>query len=370
MSLWIKSAALGFVLGLSACSGGGGGTTVPTTPPMSPPPPPPPQPAMSFDRVQAAIDMAVPQDMAILIGDETGVLYSYEKGSFRTEQQIRIASASKLVFGLAIWSLVEAGTLQRSSQPQDFISFWTDIPGDGRSDITLDQLLGFTSGFNEPPANPGCIGTGTIALSDCVETIYDGGVDSLPGDAFYYGPEHMQVAALMASLADGREMPTIIEEELVQPLGLSTRTGFLASAGDNPRYSGAMRSSAEDYAILLTAIMNGDLVNDRTGFLEDRTEGVFFGGVPAGIEDANLGWHYGFGFWKECDEMSYTAACDADPTISSPGAFGFTPWIDFEYGYWAIIAMEETSIDGRSASAVSVGIEQEVQPLIEAEFSN
>lgn len=358
-------------IALVACSGGGSSTPVNTTPPASPPPPPPPPPppAMSFDAVQTVIDNAPVADMAILIGDETGTLFKYEKGNFRTDERIAIASASKLVFGLVVWNMIENGTLARTSQAQDSISFWTDMAGDDRATITLDQLLGFTSGFNQPPDNAGCIGTGSIALRDCIEEIYNSGIESAPGSAFYYGPEHMQVAALLASQADGRDMQTIMREDVFDPLGLSNDTRFLASAGDNPRYSGAMRSTADDYALLLTAVLNGDLVSDRAGFLEDRTATVTFGFRPAGIDQGGFDWHYGFGFWKECDAMSYTATCDSDPTISSPGAFGFTPWIDFEHGYWGIIAIEETLINGQRPSIVSVGIEQQVQPLIEAELT-
>lgn len=296
-----------------------------------------------------------------MIGDETGTLYSYEKGTFTTDTEVPIASASKMMFGLLIWDLIESGDLGRIDRPQDYISFWTDMAGDGRSEITLDQLLGFTSGFNEPPSNPTCIGDGTVSLSDCVETVYAGGLDTQPGEAYYYGPEHMQVAGLMAAEKTGKTVGSLLAERLAQPLGL-TVTRYPALRGDNPRFSGNMRSNADEIALILTAVLAGDLVTDRAGYLEDRTGSVTFGSRPAGLD--MMDWHYGFGFWKECDALSYTAACDANPTISSPGAFGFTPWIDFEHGYWGIVAMEESG-----GSTSSVELEQALQPLIETALS-
>lgn len=50
--------------------------------------------------------------------------------------------------------------------------------------------------------------------------------------------------------------------------------------------------------------------------------------------------------------------------ISSAGAFGFTPWIDFNRGYWAVIVLEEPLNRGYSPGELSVALEQELQPLI------
>lgn len=352
--------AAGF-MALASCDGGGTGSSAPTQP--APVPMPPASSDPDFSALQTEADASPASDLVIMVGDETGVLFTYEKGSLGSDEQVSIASASKMMFGLLIWDLVESGDLSRTDRPQDYIGFWTDMAGDARTEVTLDALMGFISGFNEPPGNPGCISDGAIALSTCVETIYIGDLDTLPGDAYYYGPEHMQIAGLMATEATGQTIADLLDERLAVPLGL-TQTEYPDSSADNPRFSGQMRSSAEDISLILTAILAGELVDDRAGYLEDRTASVVFGNRPGGLE--TLDWHYGFGFWKECDDLSYTSSCDNDPTISSPGAFGFTPWIDFEQGYWGIVAIEELLISGRSASEVSVELEQALQPLIEA----
>ncbi len=359
--------AAGFVL--AACGGGGGASVSPPPvlpPPPSPPPPPPPPPGPDFSVVQARVDASSVANMAVLVGDETGVLYAYEKGNFETDRSILIASASKMVFGLTVWMLVEDGSLSETSRPQDFIGFWTSIAGDGRSEVTLDQLLGFTSGFNQPPLMPGCISDPAFTLIACVQQIYDGGIDSAPGAGYYYGPEHMQIAALMVAQAEGQSVGAVMRTQLLDPLGISAATRYSFAAGDNTRYSGNLRSTADDYAILLTAILNGDIVSDRSGYLRDRLATAFIGRRPAATEQVAGDWHYGFGFWKECDELTYSAACDSNPTISSPGAFGFTPWIDLDTGYWGIIAMVEAPTIGYDPAAISVALEQEIQPLIEA----
>lgn len=351
------------VLVLASCGGGGGATPVSTPPVVTPPSPSPASP--DFSGLIPEADASPASDLAIVVGDETGILFTYEKGNYSVDDQVAIASASKMIFGLLIWDLVESGDLARTDTPQTHISFWTSMAGDARSDITLDQLMGFVSGFNEPPGNPGCIGDGSVTLSDCVQLVHDGGLDTLPGAGYYYGPEQMQVAGLMATEATGDTIGGLLNDRLAVPLGL-TQTEYPAARGDNPRFSGNMRSSAQDLARVLTAVLAGNLVDDRTGYLEDRTANVVFGHKPSGLD--SIDWHYGFGFWKECDELSYTNACDANPVISSPGAFGMTPWIDFSSGYWGIVAMEEVTISGRAASEVSVELEQRLQTLIEAEL--
>ena len=99
-----------------------------------------------------------------------------------------------------------------------------------------------------------------------------------------------------------------------------------------------------------------------TAIFSDRTANAFFGFKPSGVGANSSDWHYGFGFWKECDEMTYSQSCDESPVISSPGAFGFTPWIDLGNEYWGVIAIQESS----NGSALGVALEQDIQSLIEA----
>jgi CubicO group peptidase (beta-lactamase class C family) len=305
-------------------------------------------------------------NIAVLVGDETGVLFRHEKGAMKTDRTVLIASASKLVFAVTAWTLVERGELSRTSRPQDHIAFWTSVSGDGRSAVTLDQLLSFRSGFNISTP-PSCVGSSAFTLSACVQQVYNQGLDTLPGAVYYYGSEHMQIAALMISNLRGKSVDAVMRELIFDPLGISAATQYPPGLGDNAIYAGSMRSNGEDYAKLLTAILKGDVIRDRAGFLEDRTNGILMF-RPPGIEANGLDWHYGFGFWKECDVRPYAPACDAAPVISSPGAFGFTPWIDFDNRYWGIVVIEEISAGTGSETGpatISVGLEQQLQPLIE-----
>ena len=54
--------------------------------------------------------------------------------------------------------------------------------------------------------------------------------------------------------------------------------------------------------------------------------------------------------------------------VSSPGAFGWTPWFDREAGYYAVIAMFRAPAGGMAGAAgtvdFSVQLEQRLKPLI------
>ena len=344
-------------LSIQACGGGSGASPVTPVPVVI-------EPAPDFSPIQAEIDRHTVSNMAILIGDENGTLYSYEKGTFSVDDIINIASATKLITGLGVWSLVEDGQLSESSQPQDYIEFWTSDPADTRSEITLSQLMSFTSGFNNPPSGGGCQGDRGSTLSECVMESYQGGLDTVPGEAFSYGPEHMQIAGLMARGATGVDLKTIIRRNVLDPANAGPDIFFLEEFGDNPRYSGGLNSSTTAYARVLTAFLAGDLVQNLDQLLLDRTAGTETAFTLPAIENTGVDWHYGFGFWKECDQVPYSSECDASPIISSPGAFGFLPWVDFENGYWAILAMREPVGFGRSPSTSSGVLEQTLQPMI------
>ena len=301
--------------------------------------------------------------VTLLIGDSEGVTYTFERGDITANTEIQIASASKMFFGWVIWSLIESGELSLSSQPQDEISEWPNDDTTCRSDIILTQLLGFTSGFNNSPSQPECIASASYSLADCVLEIFADGIDTQPGTEFHYGPEHMQIAALMAVRATGASINDLVDERIKTPFGLSASTYYPNL--ENTRYSGSMRSTAADYGLVLQAVLSGDFIANRDTYLTDLTADTIFGSRPSTVGNAGLDWHYGFGFWKECDLPAYTRECDDNPIISSPGAFGFTPWIDFTNGYWGIVAIENFGFSGFNPTEVSVALEQEIQSLIE-----
>ena len=67
--------------------------------------------------------------------------------------------------------------------------------------------------------------------------------------------------------------------------------------------------------------------------------------------------HYGLTAWLECSTPATGCA-----TLSSPGAFGFVPWLDRANGYYAILGMH---VPNDVAREFAVTLQQDLKPLIE-----
>lgn len=353
MKQYIATISVG--LFVTAC----GGSASVSAPPVVVSPPPP---VSIWADVTAAVDAAPTADIHLVIGDAQGEIFSYEKGSLPRNETHRLASASKLLTGITIVRLIEAGTMSLGDNPQDYIPWWTSDAGDDRSLITLEDLLSFKSGFNYKPGFGGCVNNGNISLEDCAHDYYDGGVASAPGDVYYYGPAHLQVAAYMAQIASGTSYVDLFQDQVTEPLSLSNATGFVSPSLTNPRASAGAQSTVADYSEILRALLAGELITDLTTFAQDRTANASFGHRPAGIENANVDWHYGLGFWRECEHAIWDNSCANHVVISSPGAFGWNPWVDLEENYYGLIAMDvPLAIDNGT-----VELEIALRPLIVA----
>lgn len=365
----VSSTVIATCFVLAACGGGGSSSSPPVSMPPPAPPPPPPPSSDVWEAVKTAVDVSPITDMRLIIGDSTGVIFQYEKGSLPGDEVHRIASSSKLLTGLTLMRLVEAGDLSLDDNPQDYLTGWTSNPADNRSKVTLEQALSFTTGFNASPLQAGCILQIFKLLQTCVQEIHDDGIETIPGDSFYYGPEHMHIAAAMAEVATGQSYVDIFKTQIVEPLNLSADTAFVNPSLTNPRASGGAESTANDYAEILRALMAGEIITDLSSFTQDRTANVSFGFRPNAVLMDSGDWHYGFGFWRECDDFVWQNSCTDDVVISSAGAFGWVPWIDFKADYFGLIATEDSEggiiAVGEGPTRTSTALEQELQPLIE-----
>jgi D-alanyl-D-alanine-carboxypeptidase/D-alanyl-D-alanine-endopeptidase len=90
--------------------------------------------------------------------------------------------------------------------------------------------------------------------------------------------------------------------------------------------------------------------------------GIFDTQTVTPYPDATIGkspggeLRYGLTAWLECSTPQTGCA-----VISSPGAFGFTPWLDRDAGYYAILGMQAGN---NSATHFGANLEQQLKPLI------
>lgn len=283
------------------------------------------------------------------------VAYRRAFGGYTLDTRVRIASATKWLSALAIARVVEKGQLR-----------WNDTVGQyfpnvepAKRGITLAQLFSHTSGL--PASEGGCLSNPLYTLATCADSILQQPLIGTPGEVFAYGGQSMQVAGRMAELATGKAWDDIFLDEMVRPLGLvatdyatsSTAPGYVRTG--NPRIGGGVRSTLEDYGrvldmVLAEGCLDATLYNTclpARRFLtratiaymaQDRTVGTIRLNEPPTAE----GQGYGIGQWIDI----------ADPdVVYSPGAFGFTPWVDRSTKVAGVLLVDD--VNTRVAPAIN-----------------
>jgi D-alanyl-D-alanine-carboxypeptidase/D-alanyl-D-alanine-endopeptidase len=289
-------------------------------------------------------------------------IYEYMAGGFTAGTRVAIASASKLVSTLVIFEVIRRGQLSLDSTTGQVLA-WTGP----NARITLRHLLSFTSGLQrEAP----CTLNPLVTLAACVDTIAMTPAISAPGTHFDYGSTHLHVAARMAEVVSGSTWAELFAETLRTPLGLPEDVAYYTfprqPAGRiNPLIAGGIRASSADYAkFLALAFHKGSL-----GAVTIGTPALFDAQAREPFPDVTIGFspfveaRYGLGSWLMCDQPAM--GC---PVVTSPGAFGFTPWLDRDAGYYAIIAMELSNTSNDRPAAFTIKLLQQLQPLIRTQL--
>lgn len=135
-----------------------------------------------------------------------------------------IGSLSKQFAAAAVMRLAEDTLLDVSASIADYVP---GVPADKR-DITLHHLMTHTSGL------PNLYSVDGVSERDqAVATILGQDLERRPGMAYGYSNEAYSLIAAIIETASGSTFETYLNEELLQPLGL---TG-VALAGDSARWN-------------------------------------------------------------------------------------------------------------------------------------
>lgn len=359
-----------FLLALSsfaACGGGDGDTPTPDAGPDAAPDAAGPDWSALDAAVAAALAANGNTPAGIIIFDaQDRELHRATWHGFAIDQRVAIASASKLVSGLVLFDVVRTGELTLDSTTGQVLG-WTGP----KAAITLRHLLSFTSGL---PRDHACISQAGVTLAACVDALAAEAPVAAPGARYDYGSTHLHVAARMAEVATGRSWAQLFRERLAGPLALPAEVAYFTyprqSLGtQNPLIAGGLRASMAEYAPMLRLVFHRGAsatltVGTAATFAAQASEpypGAVIGVSPAAGH--GLPWHYGLTAWLECPPP----ASDC-PRLSSAGAFGFTPWLDREHGYYAILGMQLDTTGADGIANFALDLEQIVQPLILAQL--
>lgn len=281
--------------------------------------------------VQALVDDHALDGASLRLARDGQVLMRESFGGYRGDERVAIASASKWLSALVLGRLVERGVLAWDSRVG---TYFPEAPAATRA-ITLAQLFSHTSGIGVDDA--ACLSSRAVTLQDCAAQILAAPLAYAPGTGFAYGGNSMQVAGAIAERATGETWDALFIAEVVEPLGLVATDWTAGTAlpgyvpNPNPRIGGGARSTLDDYGRVVDRVLAGGR-HGATPYLRDVTLAEMALDRAVGLPvyatpDGAVGYGYGIGQWVEDKDARGNTL-----RVSSPGAFGFTPWVDWRNG--------------------------------------
>ncbi|MBL7999039.1 MAG: serine hydrolase, partial [Candidatus Kapabacteria bacterium] len=278
---------------------------------------------------------------ATVILSPTATLFTKATGVFTADSVVPIASSSKWLSGAVIMSLVDAGKLSLDDSCGKYLTTFNG----SKAGITIRQLMSHTSGL---PGNTGFESNRSLTLSQAVDSIgLTTTLLSTPGTQFRYGGASMHVAGRIVEIIEGKPWDSVFAERIARPLGMTLTDYEGLGQTDNPQIAGGARSSANEYARFLTMLLNKGLYNGKRILSEqsvvimsgDQTRGAAIVSSPFDAYqqyDTNMAKsRYGIGNWVEMPTKSSGVVYDN----SSQGAFGFSPWIDWNRNVAGVISV-------------------------------
>lgn len=322
-TLILRMSPLALCCGLAACGGGGGGGGGggSEAPPGSTTP-------SDEARASAASSTALSRSNACAavrpfyweVGDRNGRLAGAAAPSdsgampYGADTAMPIASASKWLYGAYV-AQRRAGQL--SAQDIQFLNFRSGYTNFGFSGCERDDTVG------------SCMSHGNNALLTPEHV-----------GKFYYNGGHMQQHAQGLGLAALDKAG--LAAEMNTALGLPAGT----LAYTQPQLAGGAYTSASGYARFLRRLLAGELqLSAQLGRNPVCTNPQSCAEALYTPISGGLDWHYSLGHWVEDD------ASRGDGAFSSPGAFGFYPWIDASQRYYGIVARVDAGGSGQESAS-------------------
>jgi len=237
------------------------------------------------------------------IGDGRHVIASQSIGTtYTSDKSIHIASASKWIFGSYVLEKIGKHT-----------------------EPSMDQIraLEMQSGYTSLKFGA-CIFSRTVA--DCFTRRENDLYSPSAAGHFFYNGGHDQKLAVDLGL--GNLDAAQFGVEIRKYLGTDLDIDF-----NSPQPAGGMRATPDAYAQFLRKILSGEL--RMKDYLGSNPVCTLPGACPNAIESpVPVAWHYSLNHWIEDDPEN------GDGAFSSPGAFGFYPWISADKQWYGILARE------------------------------
>lgn len=288
------------------------------------------------------------KDFCVSVGNKDKQLFVTCKGNMSMTKQIYMASSSKFPTAAAIMGVVKdpSTKLSLDSLASDILPYWTTDPNDRRSQVTLRNLLSFTSGFyaSGPAGGTPCMAfNSTVPFDTCIQEIYTQGTFAFkPGTTWDYNSYHLQIAGGMASAAAKKPIIDVLKQNLLIPYNM-TQSSYMNP--ENPSLAAGLVTTGADYEKFLRAYLDYKIVPKPLA--NQMEQDVIVNGVrpsnSSGYLLEILG-HYGMAHYFQCippKKSEFTQECLEADVHADPGLFGYWPLVDRKNQYYLQIVQQK-----------------------------
>jgi CubicO group peptidase (beta-lactamase class C family) len=128
-----------------------------------------------------------------------------------------LGSISKPINVTAVMTLYDQGKFQLDDRVKKFLPAFT---GDGREDVTIRHLLTHVSGLPDQLADNNELRKKHAPLTEFAEHTIRTRLDFAPGSKYRYSSMGILLAARIAELLSGKDILTLVDRNVFQPLGM------------------------------------------------------------------------------------------------------------------------------------------------------
>lgn len=313
----------------------------------------------------AVEDKTVP-GVSLLLAHRGEIIFKEAFGNITVDQKVMMASSSKPVTASAVLILADRKKLGLDDPIENYLPEFKGISIKGKPPKnlpTIRHLLCNMSGLpgdflsesllrrarnagkdavddkEKGKAGFGLLSRRNRSLAESVRALAEAGLATEPGAEFHYCTMGFNVAARVAEVAAKQPFEDFIRTELLEPLGmrdsrfvgvglqaLSTRATLPRGESRFIMAGGGMNSTLDDFAAFYQMHLNdgaygGKHILSAPAIRAMHTRQTNLGLVMSGP----YGNDYGLAFFLDrLDEKK------EGRTVSHPGLFGTTPWLDKE----------------------------------------
>lgn len=297
-----------------------------------------------FSPVTAYIDAnrdVFENEIVVLVERDGARLYKYNHG-FDEDTKRGVASATKWMAASIVMRVGEEGWYDLDDRVGDYLEVMEQA---GKGDFTIRHAFSMSSGLYDDSryhTQPNLTLEQSVAeIAANVPIIFP------PGTEVAYDGKQMQVVGLIAQQETGVDWRTLAQTRLFDPCGM-TSTDYLRF-GTNPAVAGGIQTTPVDYMRFLRMLMNNGQANGQqvlspailAEMFTNQTYGLPIRETPIPEEsnwfaEGDGEFHYALGSWVMVE------APDGGPVreLTSPGAWGTHPWVDFDRDIYGIVFLD------------------------------